>query len=400
MRAGRIIKPTMRETADVVVIGGGINGTSTAYHLSLRGLRRVVLVEKDHIASGPTGLSSGVVRQHYSHEVLAAMARDSIKFWETIGESIGGDAGFVQCGVIFFAPAHSEDAIKQAVAMHNRIGIRERLLTAQELRAMEPMLYADDIGFGAYEPDGGYADPALAANSFASAALAKGVDIRRKTRVTGINVDGRGVSGVVTDKGTIETRHVVNVAGPWGGAIAAMAGARIPVRASRHPVVMLHRPPAWSHETPVWADLVNGWYFKPDGKTGMMVGSLHDIADAVDADAYARVPTADEVAAYSEAIVKRFPIMEEGTVHGGWAGLYDVTPDWQPVIDRVPGIDGFYCAVGFSGHGFKIGPSIGQALTEIIVDGRCTTYDLGIFRYDRFGEHRSSRGAYEFGIVG
>ncbi len=390
----------MNRTADVVVIGGGINGTCTAYALSQRGIRNIVLVEKDHIASGPTGLSSGVVRQHYSHEVLATMARDSIKVWETIGETIGGDAGFVQCGVVFFAPAQQAEALRAVVDMHVRIGIREKFLSARELHDMEPLLHTEDIGAGSYEPDGGYADPALAANSFANACKTAGVEILRKTRVTGISVERGTIRAVVTDKGTIGTDCVVNVAGPWGGRIAEMAGVHIPVRASRHAVVMLHRPPVWSTPIPVWGDLVNGWYFKPDGRTGMMVGSLHDIDDSVDPDDYAGVPTAAEVQGYSEAIVRRFPVMDEGTVHGGWAGLYDVTPDWQPVIDRIPEVERFYCAIGFSGHGFKIGPAIGKAVAELVLDGRCATYDLGIFRYGRFKEQRSSRGAYEYGIVG
>ena len=132
----------------------------------------------------------------------------------------------------------------------------------------------------------------------------------------------------------------------------------------------------------------------------MMVGSVRDIDDEVDPERHSTVPSYEETEEYSAAILKRFPIMDEGAAQGGWAGLYDVTPDWQPVIDRMPGVEGFYSAVGFSGHGFKIGPAVGQAMAELVVDGTCRSYDLDLFRYSRFEEHRSSRGAYGFGIIG
>lgn len=390
----------MTKTADVVVIGGGINGCCTSYYLAKRGVKKIVLVEKGHIASGPTGVSSGVVRQHYTHETLAAMARDSVKIWQNFAEDIGGDAGFVQCGVVFFAPEREAEALREAVAMHQRIGIREKLLSIAELKSLEPELQLEDIALGAYESDGGYADPAAAASSFGAAAEREGVEVLRKTEVVGLNVEAGRIKGIVTSAGPIATDTVVNVAGPWGARVAAMAGVNIPLRASRHAVVMLHRPARWSRPTPVWGDLVTGWYFKPEGKTGMVVGSLADIDEGADPDDYARTPTAAETEAYSGAIVKRFPVMEEGTLHGGWAGIYDVTPDWQPVIDRIGDVEGFSCAVGFSGHGFKIAPAVGKVMAQLVLDGRCESYDIELFRYARLKEHQTSRGAYEFGIIG
>lgn len=390
----------MDRTADAVVIGGGINGCSTAYCLAKRGVKRVVLLEKGHIASGPTGRSSGIVRQHYSHETLAAMARDSVKVWKNFADEVGGDAGFVPCGVVFMAGERDAAALGATVAMQQRIGINARIVPVGDLKKIEPALHVDDLACGAYEPDGGYADPALAANSFAEAAEREGVTILRKTSVTGLTIERGHIQGVLTRGGAISSPVVINVAGPWGGAIAAMAGAHIPIKVSRHPVLVLQRPARWRTPTPVWGDLVNGWYYKPERHTTMMVGSLHDIEDAVDPDDHSTVPSYGEIEEYSSAILKRFPIMDEGAAQGGWAGLYDVTPDWQPVIDRMPGVEGFYSAVGFSGHGFKIGPAVGRAMAELVVDGICGSYDLDLFRYSRFEEHQSSRGAYGFGIVG
>ncbi|HEV7178875.1 MAG TPA: FAD-dependent oxidoreductase, partial [Candidatus Baltobacteraceae bacterium] len=363
----------MTITADAVVIGGGINGCTSAYSLKKRGVERVLLIEKGHIASGPTGLSSGVVRQHYSHATLSAMARDSVAVWRNFDERIGGSAGFVQCGVVFFSGPRDAQPVRTAVEMHRRMGIDERIMSADELREIEPRLYTGDIAVGAYDAGGGYADPALAAAGFAAAAEREGVEIVRGTEVTGFRIHGGRLRSVLTTAGEISTDCCVNVAGPWGGRVAALAGVSLPIKASRHPVVVTRRAPRWAGPTVVWGDLVNGWYFKPDGVTHMLIGSIHDIEGEADIENHLTVPTIEEVEAYVSAIVKRFPVMEEGSVHGGWAALYDVTPDWHPIIAAIPEVAGFYCAVGFSGHGFKIGPAVGTIVSELVTEGRCSS---------------------------
>jgi glycine/D-amino acid oxidase-like deaminating enzyme len=390
----------MTKTADVVVVGGGVNGCSIAYHLARRGTRKIVLVEKGHVASGPTGVSSGVVRQHYTHETLAAMARDSVRVFERFHDEIGGDAGFVQCGVVFLSGRESARELAAAVEMHRRIGIRESLLSAADLKAMDPAVFHEDVACGAYDPDGGYADPTLAANGFADAAKRLGVEILKRTTVTGLTMDGGKIAGVRTDKGDIGSGTVVNAAGPWGARVAAMAGIQIPITVTRHAVVVTERPASWRYPTPVWGDLVSGWYFKPDGQAGMMVGSVQDDHRAVDADDYVDVATHDEIVAASDALLRRFPIMEEGTARSGWAGLYDVTPDSQPVIDAVAEVPGLFCAVGFSGHGFKIAPAVGRIVSELVLDGRCDSYNISLFRHARFATGDLHPSAYAYGILG
>jgi glycine/D-amino acid oxidase-like deaminating enzyme len=390
----------MSKTAEVIIVGGGINGCSIAYHLAKRGVRNIVLVEKGHVASGPTGVSSGIVRQHYTNPVLSAMARDSVRLWETFKDEVGGDAGFVRCGVVFLSAAQNADTLKATVDMHRSIGIKESLLTTDELRAMEPQLDAQDVACGAYDEDGGYADPTLAANSFADAAKRLGVEIMKRTTVTALRIDNGSIAGVVTDKGDIASGTVVNAAGPWGATLAAQAGVQIPITVTRHQVIVMQRPRSWRNPTPVWGDLIGGWYFKPDGETGIMVGSVQDDHRSVDPDNYIDTATHDEIAAASGAILRRFPIMEDGIARSGWAGLYDVTPDSQPVIDRIPGVPGFFCAVGFSGHGFKIAPAVGRIMAELIVDGQCRTYDISIFRHDRFAAGDLHPSGYKYSIVG
>jgi sarcosine oxidase subunit beta len=254
------------------------------------------------------------------------------------------------------------------------------VLLAEELRKMEEFLQHDDLVCGAYEPESGYADPALAANSYCEAGKELGVEVRARTAVTGLRVENGKALAVQTDAGEISCSVVVNVAGPWGDKVAAMAGAKIPMVPSRHPAVLMQRPPQWRNPTPVWIDLVNGAYFKPEGGAGIVIGSIRPEEGEVRADleTFSQTPSYEEVVEFSEVIMKRFPVMSEGLAQGGWAGLYDVTPDWQPVIDKIPEVEGFYCAVGFSGHGFKLGPAVGRILAELVTTGECRSYDIGL----------------------
>lgn len=389
-------------TADIVVIGGGVNGCSIALQLARRGVKNVVLVEKGHIASGPTGRSSGIIRQHYTIETLACMARDSVRVFQHFAEQVGGDAGFVQCGGVFLCPEGAGTALRETVAMHRRLGIRESIVSADELRALEPQLDQEGIALAAWEPDAGYADPALTANSFAEAARKLGVRILKRTEVTGIRKENGRIAGVTTNSEEISTRTVINAAGPWGGRIAALVGRDIPIFVTRHAVVILQRPSVWRSPTHFFADLVEGWYYKPERGTALMVGSLQNSGadEAVDPETYAANPEFAEVERYSEAALKRFPVMEEGMAQGGWAGVYDMTPDGQPVLDAHPDADGLYCAAGFSGHGFKLSPAIGIAISELVLDGRSGTYDLSPFRFGRFQEGRLTSTGYRYSIIG
>lgn len=392
----------MTRTPDVVVIGGGINGCSIAYHLAKRGVKKVFLLKRRFIASGPTGRSSGIIRTHYTIRTLACMARDCLRVFQHFEEEIGGNAGFVQSGAVFVASQENTAALRKSVEMHQRVGIRTSVLSADELHRIEPFLFHEDLACGAYEPDAGYADPALAASSVCEAAKREGVEVLQRTTVTGLKIERGRIQGVRTNNGEIPTHIIINVAGPWGSEIAAMAGVEIPITPSRHPVVLFQRPPLWRSPTPVWIDLVNGAYFKPEGRAGILAGSIKAAEDEVTADvqSFAEIPSYEEITAYSANIMKRFPVMSEGMAQGGWAGLYDVTPDWQPVIDQIPEFWGFYCAVGFSGHEFKLAPAVGRIMAELVLEGRCRSYDISVFRYERFREGKLTRSEYEYSIIG
>lgn len=389
------------ETADVVVVGAGITGCSVGYQLARRRAGRVVVLDRATVASGPTGRSSGIVRQHYTVEPLAAMARDSLRVFEGFEATIGGSAGFVQTGVVFAAAADAADELRETVAMHQRLGIKVDLLAGEDLPQLDPLVDPVGLACAAYEPDGGHADPALAASSFAEAARREGVVVRQRTPVTALRSEGDALH-VTTRDGDIAAGAVVVAAGPWSVALAASVGAELPIVPSRHPVVLMQRPPTWRHETPVWADLAGATYFKPEGRTSMLVGSLDARAAEAraDPDAYREVPDHDEIAAAADAIARRFPVMHDGAVRGGWAGIYDVTPDWMPVLDRLPAAGRLFCAAGFSGHGFKLAPAVGVIMSGLVLDGECREYDLHPFRFARFAEGRLAGGRYRQRIVG
>ncbi len=190
-------------------------------------------------------------------------------------------------------------------------------------------------------------------------------------------------------------------AGPWGSRPSRPVGASVPLVATRHAVVVLERPPDWSDPATVWLDIAHGWYYKPEGPRGLLVGGMPiDAERSVDPDAYTEAPTFDEIEEHAAAAVARFPILSHAVARGGWAGVYDVTPDGQPVIDVVDDVPGLVLAFGFSGHGFKLAPAVGLAVSQLVTDGKCAAYDLRPLRRTRFEEAAATRGAYAYSIVG
>lgn len=218
----------MGRTADAVVIGAGVNGASVAYQLAKRGVKNVLLLERRFPASGPTGRSSGIVRQHYSIETLARMALNSLRTFRRFVDEVGGSAGFVQSGVVFAVSEEGLPLLRKNVDMQQHLGIHSEILSARELAALDPFLFHDDLAAGAYEPDSGYADPALTTNSFVEAAQRLGVQLCPRTVASELTVEQGRIVSVVANGEHIFTRTVVNVAGPWGSSSGGTAGVRDP----------------------------------------------------------------------------------------------------------------------------------------------------------------------------
>ena len=393
----------MLATADVVIIGGGITGTSAAFQLAQRGLK-VALAEKRFLAAGSTGKSSAIIRQHYSNEVTARMALYSLRVWQNFAEAVGGDAGFVTTGFVVLVDEKDRVGLLENIAMQQKIGVNTRFVPSDELPELEPGITETRGIVGAYEPEGGYADPASAATSFAQAAQRQGAAIYQDTPVTGVIMNGGRVIGVQTPQGEIHAAAVVNCANAWAPNIGKMVGVDLPVEASRHQVATFQRPRSHAQMHLTGADFVHQTYYRPEGSLLTLVGSIEasEAEHKIDPDHYNESADYEFIEDAAQRIRNRYPYMEQALSKGGWSGIYGVTPDWHPIIDEVPRGSGFFVAAGFSGHGFKLGPSVGVMVADLVTHASAPTSGLerSLFRYARFAENQPVRGKYEYSIVG
>lgn len=392
----------MTATADAVIIGGGITGTSAAYNLAARGVN-VILCEKRFLAAGSTGRSSAIIRQHYSNAVTARMALFSLGVFQNFAEEIGGDAGFVQTGFAMMVQAKDRVALDENVHMQQSVGVNTRVIGAQELVALEPTLSVPETMFAAYEPEGGYADPAATVNSYADAAKRAGARIRQETRVTNVLMEHSHVVGVETVGGKISSPNVVNCANAWAPQIAAMVNLELPIRAERHQVASFERPAALSGAHLTAADLSQDIYFRPEGKRLTLVGSIDSHhGTLINPDQFNEEADFDFVSDCAQRLSARYPAMEQALSRRGWSGVYGVTPDWHPIMDEAPRDSGFFIAAGFSGHGFKLGPAVGVMIADMVTRASAPTAQLDreLFRYGRFADHTPIAGKYEYGIAG
>jgi sarcosine oxidase subunit beta len=386
----------MAATADVVIIGGGATGTSTAYHLAKRGVKNVVLIEKQFLASGPTGRSSACVRQHYSTPETCRLVLKALRFFEHFEELTGGrTAGFVRTGYLLGVDDRLREPMEASVRLQQSQGIDSRLISPAAARDIEPRLAIDDLTAACYEPDAGYADPSQTTQGFAGAAREMGVRFMEQTTVTGIRARGDRVATVETDKGAIESAKVVNAAGAWSDRLGRMVGVEIPITVCRHKIALVAWPSDARGPHPMLYDFVTNIYTRPETGDMILVGPLdsEELNDRADPDAYREGLNLDEKTDLLARAATRFPVLERGGVLHSYAGCFDVTPDWHPVIDET-GPDGFYVAAGFSGHGFKLSPAIGEMVANLVVDGKKPDDDVHAFRLSRFAEGKPIRGTY------
>lgn len=386
----------MKTTADAVIIGGGAVGTSILYHLTKLGLTDVVLLDKGSLASGSTGDSAAIVRQHYSNEVSIRLVKRSIEILLALPDETGVDV-FTQCGWCFLVPPEAGSSFVENMAQLQRLGIRTWEISVEE--AIEnhlPGLNPDGIGRVAYEPDGGFADPHALCQGFADRARDAGAAVHPNTPVTGITVSHDRVTGVRTPNGEIASPVVVNAAGPWAGNIGRMAGLDLPLEISREHEMMLRVPSGASAPARAVSNMVERIYFRPTKQPGtVLIGVGHPKEnEPVPPDDYDRRADPEFIEDAGGRLAHRMPHLADAEVVASWAGLYTITPDWSMIVDRAPGVDGMYLAVGGSGHSFKLAPAIGQCLAEIIATGAATTVDITPLRATRFSENDPLRSTY------
>ncbi len=389
-----------RRHYDTLLVGGGIMGCAAALELARRG-QSVAVLEKGALASGSTGKSSAIVRQHYSNLVTARMARYGLEVFSEFEERVGGVCGFVRCGFLVLVPSEDADGLRANVALQQSVGVETRILSAEEIAEVLPGVASADLVAAAYEPGAGYADPHQTTHALADAARRAGARFHLNTEVTGIRFQGGRVRGVETTQGVFEADAVVNCAGPWGARVAAMAGLEVPVNACRAQVAVFNRPEGHRGDHPVVLDFGHASYFRPETGGLMLVGLIDpsEADDVVDPDRYPEHTDDAFDLDVGQRWIARCPPMEAAEPRRGYAGLYAVTPDWHPVIQEVPAGSGHLLCTGFSGHGFKLGPAVGLMVAELVT-GAEPTFDPSLFRLSRWSEGEPVRGRYEYSITG
>lgn len=389
--------------ADILIVGGGCMGASIAYQLAGATGGSVTLLERKTLGSGTTAQSSGIVRQHYSSPTLARMAQRSLQIFQRFDEIVGGEIGFRQTGLLIGAREEDVAGLRATVAMQQDLGIETRMIDRDELRAMEPRMAGDDLVAACYEPGAGYTDPAAVTMAYAQRARDRGAQIRQGATVAALSVAGGRVCGVQMSGGEQITAERVVVAGNiWGVSLLRKAGVDLPIHATRHACILLQRPPHFGPRHAILFDFTNGLYLKPEGADLTLAGMLDEPGAEVVAnpDRFDTVPSHQEAERLATYTARRFPGLAEATLQAGLAGLYDVSPDWQPAIGPAPGIEGLYCALGFSGHGFKLCPVVGELVAAIILGQPTPDIDRALFRVDRFGAGILAQSRYPYGIIG
>jgi sarcosine oxidase subunit beta len=371
----------MRERAGVVIIGGGVVGASVAYHLAARGMSDIVVVERSGLGSGSTGRSAGGVRQQFSSESNCRLSMLSVQKLRSFQADTGWDPRFLQVGYLFLLTRQGDwEQFQRNAGMQSRLGIDVEILSPHAAQAMVPPVAVDDVLGATFCASDGHADPTQVCLGYASAARAGGVEIVAGTTVTDIVVEDRRVAAVDTTAGRVDTPLVVNAAGPWAAQIARLADLEVPIAPYRRQLYYMERIPTIPEHAPMVVDFSSSMYFRPEGPTGLLVG----MTDRKEPSSF-NVET-DE--AFLEMLidqaVRRVPALEQSRVIRGWAGLYDVTPDANPILGPVPDLDGFLMAAGFSGHGFMHAPAAGQLIAEMILDGCAHTIDTAGYALSRF----------------
>ena len=377
----------MTRTADAVVIGAGVNGASIAFNLLKKGLRKVIILEKYLLASGGTGKSAGVVRQHYSNEPLVEMMKRCLEVFSNFEDWVGGSSGFVNTGWAFLVPSEAVAGFEKNMAMQQRLGINTKEISKEELLELEPRFNLDDVSRIAHEPDAGYADPHLTTTGYVRAACGLGGEIIQCCPVTSIPLQEGRVAEVETPKGKISTGIVVNAGGPWSDRVAAMVGLSLPLKVSREEEILLLPPQG---EGPPWltvSDMSKAIYYRPEHGRVLVGRGYPKEYEYVDPDSYREAVDFDFIEESAKRMAARLPAYSNALVQHAYTGLYDVTPDWHPVLGRTS-VEGFFMAAGFSGHGFKLAPSIGELMAEEIVDGQASSVDISAFGLDRFEKNQ------------
>jgi sarcosine oxidase subunit beta len=374
-------------TFDVVIIGGGIVGSSIAWHLTAAGCKSVLVIERESAqGKGSTGKSMGGVRAQFSTPVNIQMSLYSIPFYARFDDTLGHPAGYRPQGYLFLATRQTHlDYLRANFERQRALGLEAvRMISRAEIAAMLPQLRSDDVLGGSFCPTDGFVDPYSAMNGFMASAQEHGATLWKKTEVTGITADSRGVTGVETSRESVSTRVVVNAAGAWASDVARMAGVELPVEPLRRMLVPSEPFDDFPHSSPMVIDMSNGFHFRPEAR-----GFLLAWNDPEETPGF----KTDFEPSFIEKILNhaanRVPVFENLPVNPkrAWAGLYEMSPDHHAILGEVPEMPGFYLANGFSGHGVMHAPATGKILSDLILEGKTSVVsDVSVLAFQRFAK--------------
>jgi glycine/D-amino acid oxidase-like deaminating enzyme len=385
--------------ADVVIIGGGVMGCAIQYHLAQLGVTNTVVLERDVLGSGSTGRSQAICRMHYSNPITTELAWQSLQVFADFDQRVGGQSGFVRTGYLVVVKEEDGAGLERNVAMQQELGIPTSLAAADDISRLAPSIRLYDDERAAWEPLSGYANPHLVTTSYAARAQEAGAHLALRTPAAGVDTEGDRVRAVTTLYGDrIATETVVVASGPWSKQLLASVGVDVPLMPVRHQVATVARPVERVPEHPTVGDISQSFSFRPDGSAFTMMG-FGDDEEAPDPDAYPQGIEIVDASSALEKLGRRVPEMSDSYYRGGWSGLFTTTPDWHPILDAVPGVGGLYCAIGFSGHGFKLSPAIGKAMAELVIEGQGRDVDLSPLRFNRFAEGDLLESSYRYRVL-
>ncbi|MCX4825020.1 FAD-binding oxidoreductase [Streptomyces sp. NBC_01142] len=373
-------------SAEVVVIGGGVVGASVAFHLAEAGVGNVLVLERDEPASGSSGKPIGGIRAQFSDPLNIGLGQRSLEAWRAFTTRPGADIGIESVGYLFLLGSDEEVAtFQQAVDVQNDLGVRSRIITPREAHALCPYLDPRSVVAAAYSPDDGYALPKAAVHGYLRAAQRHGATLRTHCAVTGIDTDGGQVRAVHTTAGTVRTKTVVCAAGPWSAAVGAMAGVELPVTPLRRQIALTGPLNPAPPRIPFTLDFDSTLYFHNDSAGGLVLG----LSDPRQEPGFGREFSREWLEPFRAAAERRAPALAGLKTVGGWAGLYEMTPDRNALIGRAREVVGFLYATGFSGHGFLQAPAVGEIVRDLCLD-RTPFIDVGPLSASRFEGHAAA----------
>ena len=368
-------------SADVVIVGGGVIGASIAYHLSLRGAGRVIVLERDRLGSGSTGKNAGGIRLQFSTEVNVRLSQRALPRLEAFKDEMGVDPQFHQVGYLFLITAERDVApFERSLALWQKLGVPATRLTAAEAHALFPEVRVDDVRFATFCAKDGYADPHSILQGYVARARERGVEFREGAEVTGIELEGGRVAAVRAAGDRIACPTVIDAAGAWGARIGAMVGLNLPIAPLRRHIFVTAPVPGLDHEFPLTIEFATGLYFHRESG-GVLLG----MADPADGPGYDDSVNWDFLPTVVERALERLPVLERATVKTGWAGFYEDTPDKHPILGPIDEVPGFIGAAGFSGHGLMHAPAAGEVIAQVVC-GEPTSVDIAALRFERFAK--------------